>query len=271
MNKPMDNANSRVGRGFTLVELLVVIAVVAIPAALLLPVLSKAKDSANSTACKSNLRQLSIALNMYVNEYDKYPGNGAMYSGGQFRGVWGTGMNWLNPYVGGHFDPDSSFDWFYSLPTTPTVFNCPAEKPRYFPGLFGAQGRTSYNLGYGYNELGTGWKDGTLHLGLGFTVDFRGHSPNGQPLGQRNYAKPGDLGNPSDLIAIGEGATWLFPNQRPDAIQGYGSVAARHGGRGSMSFGDGHVESAKRAIWVEQSDSACKRWNNDNQPHQETW
>src|SRR5438093_9612759 len=59
--------------GFTLIELLVVIAIIAILAALLLPALSSAKSAAQSTQCKSNLKQLSLALNMYVNDFHFYP------------------------------------------------------------------------------------------------------------------------------------------------------------------------------------------------------
>ena len=78
MNRPMHNANSRAALGFTLLELLVVIAVIAILAALLLPALAKAKGSAQSAACKSNLRQLGFALNMYVEDYGEYPGHAEM-------------------------------------------------------------------------------------------------------------------------------------------------------------------------------------------------
>src|SRR6266576_1828802 len=124
----MDNTKSRCRHGFTLVELLVVLAVIAILAALLLPALAKAKASAQSAACKSNLRQLGLALNMYVNDYDKYPGNAAMYAGGAFQRIWATGMNWLNPYLGGHYDPDDVNSRYYSEPSIPNVFHCPAVK-----------------------------------------------------------------------------------------------------------------------------------------------
>ncbi len=111
--------------GFTLVELLVVIAVIAVLAALLLPVFARAREAARKNACASNLRQIGLAFAMYVGDYDEcFPNNGDPY-------LW-MGRRWRWPLqtylaVVGQRDPTAPSDPNRSVRFSPQVLICPSD------------------------------------------------------------------------------------------------------------------------------------------------
>lgn len=141
--------------GFTLVELLVVIAVIGILVALLLPAVQAARESARRMSCLNNLKQMGLALHNYHDSQKQFPPSAVLPSGGTFDG-WSLQARLL-PYLEAANLQDL-IDWSLSYKSQPAVtqvrvptYMCPSEvkdQPRPDGDL------THYPLNYGVN-LGT--------------------------------------------------------------------------------------------------------------------
>ena len=118
MNKNLGNKSGR--QAFTLIELLVVIAIIGILAGLLLPVLSRAKDSANKTTGISNIKQLGLALRLYDDRDSMFPNyDGDGFLAALYRSNDCSELKCFTPKGG----------------TTPTIANLNAGSANCIPGM----------------------------------------------------------------------------------------------------------------------------------------
>lgn len=117
-------------RAFTLIEMLLVIAIILILAGLLYPVFTSARESVHQAGCVTHLRQIGIALRLYLNDHDDGFPAGAYHSNPAIRRTWDRAwQDTLTAYV-----------------TEPTAFTCPA-----------ATLRTSTRDSYGCNPWLSRW------------------------------------------------------------------------------------------------------------------
>ncbi len=126
-------ASSQPRRGFTLIEILVVVGIIAILLGLLLPAVQAVREASRRASCVNNLRQIGIALTMYEGIYHTMPPGVAEDLGGQTPG-WAWGFNILSSleqtviYNSANLQyPVIAMQNNTAISTTVNVFQCPSE------------------------------------------------------------------------------------------------------------------------------------------------
>jgi prepilin-type processing-associated H-X9-DG protein/prepilin-type N-terminal cleavage/methylation domain-containing protein len=226
--------------GFTLVELLVMMAVIAILAALLLPALAAAKSRAKRIECLSNLRQFSIAAQVYTGD------NADFY-----------------PYAY-YFDMAREISYCWDFTTYES-------SSRVVPGVLW-QGQTNPQIQQCPSFTGSADWASDPYTGYNYNTSYIGHGqgesaddPTGQ--GIPVPAKTAAVNHPAKTALFGDGQYSAgadkfmrapYPNPGDANFSGRyaGTQGFRHDGRSNAAFCDGHAESLE-ACFTNNSDGAA--------------
>jgi prepilin-type N-terminal cleavage/methylation domain-containing protein/prepilin-type processing-associated H-X9-DG protein len=220
---------------FTLIELLIVVAIIGILASLLLPALAQSKTNARNVKCLSNLRQMALAAHIYVNDNgDSYP---SAYYMARVNGVM-CSYNWDLTTMEGH--PNSVIPGLlWQGQGMAQIQQCPS-----FTGA--ANWLTDPYTGYNYN------------------TSYIGH---GQSESIPAPAKGADVRHPAQTAIFGDGqygsgadkfmrAPWPNPGDQNFSGRWAGTQGFRHARHTNVAFCDGHADMLRMCYSTNQDGAA---------------
>ncbi len=217
--------SQQTGRGFTLIEILVVISIIAILIGIILPALAKARESAREVKCRSNQRQIGIAIEAYgVDHKGRMPDSGS-------DGAWGDlATRGLAPYF--------AYSLQSVIKTGDFVWLCPTHEFEWTGNWTSSYG---YNVQYlvepGPDYPHAGWNGVTKPVNLGILSSL--------------IDKPSEKLVTIDHTApAGNGYLWTYVTRPGDTnnVDGFGRPDFRHSKRANVLFADSHVEPMDSAI-----------------------
>jgi prepilin-type processing-associated H-X9-DG protein/prepilin-type N-terminal cleavage/methylation domain-containing protein len=217
-------------RGFSLIELLVTISIVGLLAAMLLPALRHARESARAATCGSNLRQIGMATQMYLDDYGRYF---TYYADVGADRLWYFGLE--SPYV----------PLGVAAPGARHIDLTKAKLYPYLQKLHGIEVCPSYDY------RSPKWRQKFDQITYGYGFNIYGLTTN------RVGKTPGDVRNPSRILCFADTAqvntiqspaSASNPMMEESYFVEYSNLSIptthfRHNGRANVLFCDGHVES----------------------------
>lgn len=219
--------------GFTLIELLVVIAIIAILAAILFPVFATAREKARQTSCASNMKQVGIAIQQYLTDYDEtYP---IVYNLGAAPWTW-------FPYN----SPASAVVELYPYVKSIQVWTCPSQTDKVYS--YWSYGGKTYVQQYAF---------GGYYLNKGAGVP--------SPISASMVTTPATIIEVAELGPNGG-------NQQTAVVDGYCSVSDTvsvtcapriswpHTNGSNYIYGDGHVKWVSKQAITGNDNTAAAMW-----------